>query len=194
MEKNGLIDRLTNKLERLLQTKYSLFGIAVISFFESALVVPIITDPFMVAYILANRSKTTLVIIVTIFSSLLGGVVAYFMGMFFSTFMLAFLSTDSITQFYQISENFKNQTFIFTIIGAVTPIPYTLVALAAGFVKGSLLMFILGTIVGRTFRYSIVGYITYRIGPRSIKLIQENIIILSAIVLLIIASYYLFFY
>ncbi|NCO62084.1 DedA family protein, partial [Candidatus Kaiserbacteria bacterium] len=82
MEKNGLIDRLTNKLERLLQTKYSLFGIAVISFFESALVVPIITDPFMVAYILANRSKTTLVIIVTIFSSLLGGVVAYFMGMF----------------------------------------------------------------------------------------------------------------
>ena len=133
----SLVTKFIRKIEHLLQTKYSLWGIGLISFFESALVIPIVTDPFMMAYILANRSKTILVIIVTIFSSLAGGIVAYLMAVFFSNLTLSLLSPDLLIQFNQISENFRGQTLILTIIGAITPIPYTLVALAAGFIKGS---------------------------------------------------------
>ncbi|PJC55835.1 hypothetical protein CO026_03580 [Candidatus Kaiserbacteria bacterium CG_4_9_14_0_2_um_filter_41_32] len=188
----SLFTKFTRKIEHLLQTKYSLWGIGLISFFESALVIPIVTDPFMMAYILANRSKTILIIIVTIFSSLAGGMVAYLMAVFFSNLTLSLLSPDLLIQFNQISENFRGQTFILTIIGAITPIPYTLVALAAGFIKGSFWWFVLGTIVGRTIRYATVGYITYHIGNRAIKHWRKNILILSLFTVIAISIYFLF--
>jgi len=187
-----LIITITKRVEYLLQTRYGLWGIGAISFLESALIIPIITDPFMMAYILANRAKTAQVIVVTIFSSLAGGIMAYLMAIFFNTLILSFLSPDRVAQFYQISEHFSDQIFFLTIIGAVTPIPYTLVALAAGFIKGSFWLFVLGTIVGRSFRYIVVGYATYHIGPRAIKHLQRNIIILSIITVVAIALYFSF--
>ena len=95
-----------------------------------------------------------------------------------------------VTQFYDIAERFRAETFVLTIIGAITPIPYTFMALAAGFVHGNLWLFILGTLVGRGARYGLVGFLTYRYGRQAITHLRQNIFILSLITIIVIIAYF----
>lgn len=153
------------KAQRMLQSKGGVWFIAFISFIESALPVPILTDPFLVAGILLNRTKTVQITLLTIIFSVLGGVVAYFSALLFLETMLTILPSSVEVQFEEMVSDTNVNTFVLTLIGAVTPVPYTLAAWAVAVLQGSLLVFIIGSIIGRAFRYSIIAYCVYRFGP-----------------------------
>ena len=174
----------------VMQSPYGLWGIALISFVESALVLPIITDPFLVVYILANRTKTVQGIVVTTTASVVGGVVAYVMAVAFFEFIASYYLTGSNeTLFYEIASDFRDNTLILTLLGALTPIPYTLVALVVGFVKGSLLVFIVGSVLGRGFRYAVVGYFTYRFGEGALRFARQRIALFTGVGIIVVAIY-----
>jgi membrane protein YqaA with SNARE-associated domain len=137
--------------------------------------VPIITDPFMVAYIVLNRARTFVAVIVTTATSVLGGLAAYFMARFFSDLVMPWLGPETLTYFEQLAVQIQNEIFVLTILGAVTPIPFTLVCLAAGFVSGNVWVFIIASILGRGFRYGVVGYLTYRFGAQATAHIKRNV-------------------
>lgn len=158
---------------RLFQARFGVWIVGAISFLESATVLPIITDPFMVVYILANQNRAVLAVVVTTATSVLGGVAAYFMAFFFSDFVLSFLSPATFEYFETLAKEVRLETFMFTILGAITPIPYTLVGLAIGFVKANLLVFIIASILGRGLRYVVVGYLTYTFGIHATKYIRR---------------------
>lgn len=166
----------------LLRSRYGLWAVAGISFIESALVVPLITDPFLVAYILTNKTKAYTGVLVTTVASVAGGLFAYAIAFLFYEFIVEQYLTGPLgEQFFVIVESFKGGVFWITLAGAVTPIPYTLVALGAGFMKASLLIFIVASVLGRGGRYALVGFLTYRYGERALEMARRNMILASAV-------------
>lgn len=176
----------------VLRSRYGLWGLAIISFVESALIVPLITDPFLIAYILANKVKTTRAIIVTTMASVLGGIAAYFIAVgFFEIVLSPYLADVTRNEILAIAAQFEDGTFLFTLTGAITPIPYTLVAIAAGLVQANLLLFILASILGRAFRYGFEGYVTYHLGEYAKRIVKKQIVAASVVCGLAILIYIL---
>jgi len=184
-----VIKQVAHPIRTLLQSRAGLWIIGLISFIESALVVPIITDPFMVVYILANRTKAFWAVVVTTASSVLGGVAAYFMAFFFSDLVLNSLSPSTLDYFSTLAEEVRSETFVLTILGAITPIPYTLVGLAAGFVKGNLLIFVVASVLGRGLRYAVVGYLTYKFGEHAMMHIKRHMKWVTIVTFVLVAGY-----
>lgn len=177
----------------LLRSRFGLWVLAGISFVESALLVPIITDPFLVAYILANRSSAYKGVIVTLVSSVAGGIFAYAIAFLFYEYIAANYLQGSVgEQFNTIVNTFNDGVFWVTLAGAITPIPYTLVALGAGFLKANIFLFLLASLLGRGARYLFVGYLTHRFGGRALAIARRNLILVSALFFGFALFYFLF--
>lgn len=173
----------------LLQTRYGLWFVGFISYVESALPVPLITDPFLIVYILANRGKAVAGVLVTTAMSVAGGVTAFAVAAYFQSLVVTRLSPHTLAQFETIVARFQEEMFVVTILGAVTPVPYTLVGFAAGFVEGSLLIFVIASIVGRGARYALVGFVTHRFGIRAMEKLREQITLLTLVTVLLVGLY-----
>lgn len=174
------------------RSRFGIWLLAGISFIESALLVPVVTDPFLVAYILSDRSRAVWGTVVTTVASVIGGIVAYFMAMgFFEFFAQHFLNPETLLEFNTTAVQMAEGTFIITLIGAFTPLPYTLVGLAAGFVGASLWVFILASIIGRGVRYAIVGWFTYKFGEQALAIARQRIMSATFVGLALIALYIL---
>jgi len=166
----------------VLRSRYGMWGLALISFVESALIVPIITDPFLIAYILANKTKTTRAIVVTTAASVIGGVAAYFIAVgFFEVILSPYIGEVTRNEILTTAARFEDGTFLLTLTGAVTPVPYTFVALAAGLVQASLIVFIVASILGRGFRYAFEGYLVYYFGEYAMRIVKKQIVVASIV-------------
>jgi membrane protein YqaA with SNARE-associated domain len=177
----------------LLRSRYGLWMIAGISFVESALIVPLITDPFLVAYILTNKERVYRGIIVTTLASIAGGLFSYAVAFLFYEYIVEQYLTGALgEQFFTIVESFNDGVFWITLAGAVTPIPYTLVSLGAGFMKASLFTFLLASLIGRGGRYMLVGLLTYHFGDRALAIARRNILFISAAFLVLAVLYLIF--
>lgn len=175
------------------RSRFGLPLLGMISFVESALVVPIITDPFLVAYILANRAQAMLAVTVTTLSSAFGGVVAYAMAHALFDFIAGrFLTGQHLAEFYVMAERFGEGVFVLTLLGAITPIPYTIVALAAGFVTAPFSIFLFATILGRGARYALVGYLTHRFGEQAMREVRERVTVLTIAAIALAVLYLIF--
>ena len=194
MDKNALETQIEDAAVQaggLLRSQYGLWALAGISFIESALPVPIITDPFLIAYILADKKSVYKGVVVTLVASILGGVVSYIVAFSFYEFIVAQYMVGGLAdQFNAIVPKLREGTFIMTILGAVTPIPYTLVAFGAGFVKGSLLVFIIASIIGRGGRYVLVGAVTYYFGKQAIDFVRKKILFISVVLTFVAVLYF----
>lgn len=158
------------------RSSYSQWTLAVLSFGESA-ILPIVTDPFLVAIILADRARWIRYTIITIISSVFGGAFAYFLGALFfdvvGNWLLEMLALED--SFYEATVRLSDAGFWFVFLGAVTPIPYKLVALASGFVFLPIWIFLLASLVGRTVRFAITGYLSYMFGPAAVEMFRYRI-------------------
>ncbi len=165
----------TVALRDLLTHRYSLSILGLISFIESALPVPIITDPFMVAYIMAHRSKVLLGVLVTTVTSVAGGVAAYLVAAFFSEAILNLISKEAAAEFSRLASTYADSVSLLGFLGAITPVPFTLAAVVAGVLHGNVIFFIIGAFVGRIIRYGITGYLTYKFGQAALAIAERNI-------------------
>lgn len=180
-----------NKAGGIIKSRYGLWFLGLISFADSALPLPFIVDPFMIAYMLVKRSKSFLAVAVTVLTSVLGGLVAYIMAAFFIDSIVGYMSLETVNIFNNLVVEFRNETFLLAFLGAVTPLPFTLTALAAGALKGDLFLFLLGAFLGRSLRFGVVGYLVYRLGEKAFSLVSRNLIIISVITVFLVFIYFL---
>lgn len=186
------VEDAAHKAGSLLRSRYGAWTLGFVSFAESALVVPLVTDPFLSAYILADRKSALKGVIITVFTSVLGGVFAYAVAISFYEFIAAtYLTGPAGEEFTALADEFQKGTFVITVLGAVTPVPYTLVALAAGFVKSNFLVFVFASAVGRAFRYGLVAWLTYHFGEHAIQIARQHLIKVT-ILLFVLAAIYFF--
>jgi membrane protein YqaA with SNARE-associated domain len=178
------------KAAEVLRSRFGAYILALVSFVESALPVPILTDPFLIAAILADRAKAIRLILITTVFSVIGGVCAYLMAWFFFDALLELMSPGIVDEFHHIINGGQSSTMVLTLVGAVTPIPYTVVAWVVAVLKGSLMVFIAGSILGRGFRYIVVGYATYKFGPLAVSYAKRYIGITSIILLVLAAVFF----
>ncbi len=183
---------IVKKSGQLLQSKFGLWVLAAITFVDSAVAFPGPVDPFLGAYIMANRSRAFLAFVVTVASSVIGGIMLYLFAAFFTDQLLGFLSPSSLASFNEMVKAFDQGTFMLAFLGAFTPIPYGIVVIVAGALKGSLLMFILGSVLGRSLRFGIVAYLTYKFGERALQLAKDNLLLATIITVAVCAVYVLY--
>jgi len=182
--------RTVSRAQSLMESRSGLWVVGLISFLESALPIPIITDPFMVAAILANRSRAGLIVLVTLVTSILGGVAALFLARYFFGFLESWMTSGMQEQFFLLTTTMDtSNTLLVTLVGAVTPIPYTMTAWVVGITQGGVVWFIIGSFVGRGFRYAVVGLCTYWFGPRALTYARRSLGVTTVIVLLFVGLY-----
>lgn len=176
------------KLRKLVRSKYGTVLLFLIAIAESLLPLPILTDPFLVTSVMMNRARAVYLVFVTTLSSVIGGVLAYFVAYNFRDFLFSLLSPEMIVTLDSFLAGGQD-TFVLTIIGAVTPIPYTVVAWTVALSDGNLLVFIIASVIGRSIRYSIVGWSTYKFGPAALRYAQHSIFITSIIIFIFVGLY-----
>ena len=145
---------------------YALWVLGIVSFLESALL-PIPVDAFSIPIMLSNRKRLWQAAIIASVTSVAGGCLGYFIGAALTDTVGAWIiqSYGLETQF----ENFKQdvQTSGGYVIGtaAISPVPYKIVAIAAGVVKYSFLSFFVISAVFRTARFFAFAIAIYFLGP-----------------------------
>ena len=132
------------------------------SFMESFFL-PILIDPILIGAIALKKEYWKRYTIVATIASVLGAFCAYLMGAFFFE-----LIGERLIHFFGFENSFTTiETYLvrgvimFTLIGAITPVPYKLVAIVAGLFHLNIVMFLLASLFGRGFRFAGVGYAAY---------------------------------
>lgn len=174
---------------KLFRSRVGGLVLGAISFVESALPVPLLTDPFLVGYILANPKRVVSGVLITTISSVAGGVVALLSAKYFFAFILSFLAPEQVLELESLSMQATDSTLIVTLFGAITPVPYTLTAWTVGIVEGSLAVFILASLFGRGARYMVVGYMAHRFGEYALARSRVYIITASVALVLVTIAY-----
>lgn len=188
-EYNKEVESIVDKAGALLRSKYGLWFLGSFSVVDSALGLPLSADPFMVAYMVANRAKAWWGYVLTVAGSVLGGVIAYFLAEFLSERLVTLLSPEANNTLLQLSAAFSDNAMLLAFMGAFSPIPYTLVAVTAGALKLNLFLFILGSLIGRGLRYGIVAYVVYFHGEKAMALAKRHLISATIISIVVFALY-----
>ena len=181
--------RTVSRAQSLMGSRSGLWLIGLISFIESSLPLPIITDPFMVAGILANRSKASLVVLVTLLSSIAGGVAAFIMARYFFAWLEVIMTSGMLEQFQGLIHMNSSNALVVTLVGSVTPIPYTVTAWVVAVGEGSIMLFIVASFFGRGFRYAIVGLCTYWFGPKALTYARRSLGLTTLVMVVLVALY-----
>ena len=131
-------------------------GLALLSATEAALQ-PVPPDPLVWDMILDSDSGFVVaaVVLVATFSSVLGALVGYAIGMYAGGWLLErFVSESTIARLNVLVERYGSAGIF---IAAVSPIPYKALALIAGAGRMDLRLFVAAGLFGRGLRFGIPG-------------------------------------
>lgn len=179
---------MTMRLRSLVRSKYGTSALATIAIFESLLPLPILTDPFLVTAVLLDRKRVWKLVLVTTLSSVVGGLLAFWAALYLREALFSLLSPE-VTETLQTFIAEEQNTFLLTLIGAVTPVPYTIVAWAVALSSGNPIVFVIASVLGRGFRYGVVGFCTYAFGPTALRYARRSILLTSAILVILVLIY-----
>lgn len=163
------------KRKTTFREKHAEWSLGILSFTESSFL-PILVDPFLVAGVLLKRNCWLRYALIASVSSVIGGVFGYLLGsIFFEVFGVKIISIYNLTDYFEKTvASFNQNSFLFVLIGAFTPIPYKVVAIVGGVLKINIFSFIIASIIGRFARFFIVAYITKQFGEYTLELFTRR--------------------
>jgi len=128
--------------------------LAFVSFIESS-IFPIPPDIIMIPMILSNRRKAFIYALICTISSVLGGILAYFIGFFlFDTIGKFILETYNLNEGFNGFRDYYDQYGIWIVLGGgFTPFPFKLITLASGFFALNFPLFVIMSIISRGGRF-----------------------------------------
>ena len=176
-----------DNLKTFLKKKESKWILYFISFIES-IIFPIPTDPFLVPFIISEKKFFRLAIFTTLFS-VLGGIVAYFIGSFLWESLKPLVEVYFYGIFNSVNEfekKFLNLGILLIIFGGISPFPFKVTCLASGILGINFVIFVLASTVSRGLRFFLVSYLIYRYGEKSLIFARKHIAIISVVLLVII--------
>ena len=188
---NNYFQLLFNKILDFSERKKSWIVLSFISFVES-IFFPIPTDLFLAPMIIANRNKTIFLISTTILFSVLGGIIGYMIGFYFWE-SIAPKMNIIYPAFQEGFLNFKNKfselSWVLIIIGGFTPFPFKIITISSGILQLDIFLFIGCSIISRSARFILVGYMFFKYGKDIKSTIQRHINLVSLVLILIFLVY-----
>jgi len=150
--------------------------IFVLCFLES-IIFPFPQEVFMIPMMASNRDRIFKIAWFALLGSLLGAIAAYFIGMYlFESIGMYILNLYSL---YETFTNFSNQVseygFLYVFVGGFTPVPFKIVTLSSGFIGINFLIFIAASIISRSVRFFLIGYIIWRFGEDIMKSFEKRL-------------------
>ncbi|MAE65337.1 MAG: cytochrome B [Phycisphaeraceae bacterium] len=156
-----------------------------LSFAESSFF-PIPPDVLLGPLCLGNRAKSIWFATVTTVASVLGALIGYLLG--YAMIEVALL-IPGITQELvdKLASEFALRGDLYVFIAALTPIPFKLLTITAGFAQMHLGIFVVACLVGRAARFYAVALVFWLIGPRALPFIDRyfNVLSLVFVILLV---------
>ena len=188
---NNYFQLLFNKTLDYSGRKKSWIVLSFISFIES-IFFPIPTDLFLAPMIMANRKKTVFLISITILFSVLGGIIGYIIGFYFWE-SIAPKMNIIYPAFQEGFLNFKNKfselSWLLIIIGGFTPFPFKIITISSGILQLDIFLFIGCSIISRSARFILVGYMFFKYGKDIKSTIQRHINLVSLVLILVFLGY-----
>ena len=140
--------------------------LAALSFAESSFF-PIPPDVMLAPMCLAERRKAWRFAAVTTITSVLGGILGYFIGVALFEAVEPWLSTTHYWDAYLNSRAWFDRYGVWAIfVAGFSPIPYKIFTIAAGVAALNLPGFVLASMIGRGARFFLVAGLIYAGGER----------------------------
>lgn len=121
-------------------------------------------EVFMTPAIVADKKRAFPVILAASIGSIIGGAIAYMIGLWlFDTVGIWLIQHVASMEKFELTQSLFNQYGIMIIIlTAITPIPYKVLAICAGFLQYPVLIFLGVSAIFRTGRFAIIGFLLWR--------------------------------
>lgn len=167
---------------------HAIFWLALLAFLEP-IISPVVPETLMVAMLLSKGEHWKRYALITSAFSFFGGVCGYWVGWFLfrglGDWVLSFYGLEA--WFARAQEMFAGNVFLVMLLVSFTLIPDKVFVVLGGFLRVPLLPFSLGFLIGRTFRFFTVAYLTHRYGARIISLVNRYFTAFALIVFAITA-------
>ena len=144
-------------------------------------------EVFMTPPIIANKKRMVPSVIAASLGSIVGGIIAYCIGMWlFDSVGVWIIENFASMEKFELAQSLFIKHGVFIIfLTAVTPVPYKLMAITAGFMGFPAVLFLGLSAIFRTGRFAIVGYLLWRFQERANALVKKFFWPLTAAAILI---------
>ena len=185
--------------------KSSKYYLAIVSFIESSFF-PIPPDVMVIPMVISKKNDFIKIFLITTIFSVLGGILGYFIGVFFFDLGMQIMS------FYGYEEkltNLKNSLInsdsFYAWLGILflagfTPLPYKVFTIASGLIGFNIIIFILISFISRGLRFFIVSYLSYKFGDLFTQFMNKHgskwftivgiLIVIVGVIIYLIFKYY----
>ncbi len=180
------MNRVLRKALDSIHSPMAIRAFGTLSFLESALI-PIPVESLYLPLLAARRDRIWFLALLGTITSVAGGIVGYIIG------IALFESVGKwILSMYQAVEKFEDFRFemaqspqrggMLVLLGAITPIPYKVICIAAGAIGYFFPLFILLAAIGRATRYYAFALAFYLFGPAIHSFMETRPRVMSGIV------------
>jgi len=171
-----MLQRLYDWTLRMADHRSALWVLAFVSFIESS-VFPIPPDVLMIPMILARPSRAWLLALVSLVSSVLGGVLGYAIGALAyealgQPILEALGKGDAMAEF---STRFNDFGFWAVLVAGITPFPYKVITIMSGWTGMPLATFIATSILARGLRFFLVAGLLWKFGAPIKHFIEKRL-------------------
>ena len=177
---------------------YATWMLGFVSFIESSFF-PIPPDAMLIPMALARPEKAYSYAFLCTWTSVAGGVLGYAIGaLLYDTIGLWLIQLYGYGDKMEVFREAYAKWGALLILGkGITPIPYKLITITAGFAGYNLLLFIGLSVIARAIRFYAVAFLIHRYGDRARAIIEERLefwTLVAGVLLVvgIVAAVYLF--
>ena len=160
---------LYKKCLELAAHKSSKYYLALVSFIESSFF-PVPPDVMVIPMVISKKNDFIKIFLITTIFSVLGGILGYFIGVFFFDIGIQIMSFYGYeNKLNDLKNNLINSEGFYAWLGILflagfTPLPYKVFTIASGLIGFNILIFILISLISRGLRFFIVSYLSYKFG------------------------------
>jgi len=167
---------LLKKSSKFTKSRLAYPFIFVLCFLES-IVFPFPQEVFMIPMMASDRDRIFKIAWFALLGSLFGAIAAYFIGMYlFESIGMYILNLYDLNEaFSNFSDQVSEFGFIYVFIGGFTPVPFKIVTLSSGFIGINFLIFITASIISRSVRFFLIGYIIWKFGEDIMKSFEKRL-------------------
>ena len=187
------LQNLYNWTLRSAGTRHAAWALAAVCFLQS-LVLPVPPDLLLIPMVLARRAKALLFATISTLSSTAGGLTGYAIGYFlYEAVGEPLLGPWGYGGKLEVFEAYRREWGAWIVVaGALSPLPYKLVAVAYGAARLDVGVFILASLLSRGLRFYVEATLLWYFGAAARALIERHLGAATVIGLILVAGVFLF--